>query len=49
MMSRQHRDVATRVDVATRDRGRDKKIALKLSRVWKDEVDLTEAVVATED
>ena len=49
MMSRQHRDVATRVDVVTRDGGRDKRIALKLWQVWKDEADLTEAVVATED
>ena len=49
MMSRHHRDVATRVDVATRNGGRDKRIALKLSQVWKDEVDLTEAIVATEE
>ena len=30
MMSRQHRDVATKVDAATRDGGRDKRSALKL-------------------
>ena len=49
MMSRQHRDVATKVDVATRDGGRDKRSALKLWQVWKDEADVTQAVVATRD
>ena len=49
MTSRQHREVATRVDVVTRNGGRDNISTLKLLEVWADEVTETQADVATED
>ena len=49
MTSRQHREVATRDDVVTRDGGRDNRRALKLREVWTDEAAETQADVATED